>query len=698
MLKHGTGFIRLLLALTALALLASASHAYVIGASLALRADPDRVPADGESLITISVEVQDASGQPVPDGTSVHLVTTLGEIVSPVETIGGLAQTSLTAPGTAGTAVVSAIVGSTRATLEVEFTPTPGSASPGSEAIELTAEDLSYDPEARLFVAAGNARLKAELIEITADALEYDLMSNTVRAQGSAALRGHDKELQGDAVQYKLGSLTGRLLRVTDEPETLVVEGEDLRTRQDPSSDPCLWYQSPTRRGSETWVRARRAAIYPKQKVILDHVTFYVGDTRVMALRRHVFDPRFGRALFGNTFGYSTLLGAAVDFPYYYRASGHQVGALHITNNRNLGGSQFDSPWSIGLREEYLREDRTEGEFTLESVLQPDRGIAWRHRLQLGKDTKLSLDASTTTLEEDGPKLRSAGLSCSRPLAGGRASLALSGSDFGASQHYYGDLSYRLRTLGIGGGVMLSPVFHLRHSRRYSHDEEVLVDPVTGEPMVIAAESTGTTTSPGVDLAFSLPTRDLRGDTQLTGSLLTGYAWGLSEGSRGVLNGRLSLVRRFGPREFLGLDYTYSSTPAGIDPSPFKTGRQRVSLNGTFPVKQSRVRLNLSHELDGDRTFGSVNVSCPLTPVKDALGHPLWSLEARHFLSTFGSHEISSTRLSLTRVLGRYRAALCYSPQGAGIYESRPWIDVYGYGYTYAGGRKFWLELTATSF
>jgi len=697
MLKHSLQPVRLLSAAIALALLVSAGHASLVGARLTLRADPDRVPADGESVVAISIEVLDAAGRPVPDGTSVHLVTTHGQIVSPVETIGGLAQTTLTASSIAGTAVVSAMVGADRATIEVEFMPTPGSASPGSELIDLTAEDLSYGPEARLFVATGNARLRSEMIAIAADALEYDLMSNSVRAQGNVVLTANEKNLRGDAVRYRLTSLTGRLLRVSEQPEILTVEGEALRTRPDSSNDPCLWYPTPTR-DSETWVRARRAAIYPGRRVVLDHPTFYMGETRVMTLRRHVFDPRFGRALFGNTFGYSTLLGAAVDFPIYYRASGHQVGALHITNNRNLGGTQFDSPWCIGLKEEYIREGRSEGEFTIEDLLHPDRGLGWRHHLRLGEGTGLDLDASTMTLEEGGPRLRSAGLRYSRPLGGGRASLGLSGSDFGTSEHYFGDLSYRFRTLSIGAGVMLSPVLHVRHSRRYSEQEEVLVDPVTGEPLQIARESTGSTTSPGVDLAFNLPSRDLGGNTQLTGSLLTGYAWGLSEGSRGVLDGRLSLVRRFSSREFLGLDYSYSSTPAGIDPSPFKTGRQRISLNGSFPVKQSRVRLNISHELDGDRSFGSLQLSRPLTSAKDALGNPLWSLQVRHFFSRFSSYDISSTRLSLSRVLGRYRASLCYSPQGAGLYESRPWIDVYGYGYTYSGGRKFWIELASTSF
>jgi hypothetical protein len=201
-----------------------------------------------------------------------------------------------------------------------------------------------------------------------------------------------------------------------------------------------------------------------------------------------------------------------------------------------------------------------------------------------------------------------------------------------------------------------------------------------------------------VDLNFDLPSLNLGNHTQMKASLLAGQAWGLSDGARGVLDGRVGLTRRLGPRDFVTLNYNYSSTPAGIDPSPFSVGRQRVTLNGHTEVRRCRVKFNLTEELDGDRAFGSLYLTRPLSSVTNELGRPIWSLEVRHFFSRLTSYSVSGSRFSLTRLLGRYRVSLCYSPQGSGIYESRPWIDVYGYGYTYSGGRKLWIELSAANF
>jgi len=696
MLRRRKAWLYALLALVAVLALGSAVGASPLAPALKLRADPDRVPADGETPVAISVEVLDGFGRPFPDGTPVYFDTTLGEIVSPVEVLGGIAQTVLKPSNTAGTALVSAMVGGARATTEVEFLATPGSASPGSRLIELTADELSYSADRQVFVATWNAELRYQTIEIWADSIQYDMSPNVVRAQGNVRLRSGGRVLPADALRYELRSLRGRLLRVTDGVERLVVEGDALETRPDAAEDSCLW--EPLRTDdTRTWVKAQRAIIDPGRKVILDHATFYVDETRVMSLRRHVVDPKFGQALFGNAFGYSSGSGVDVDFPIYYRASGHRVGSLHITRNRAIGSYHYEPGWSLGLKEEYFRKGHSEGAFTLQDVIHPDRGLKWEHRHQFGS-SRVSLNASAISLQEDSPRLRSTGISYFRPVLGGRLSLSASRSDFGASESYFGDVAYRFRTFRVGGGVLAVPVFHLRHSRSHNDQEEVIVDPSTGEPFQIARQSTGRTTSPGVDLNFDLPTRELNSRTKLNARLMTGYAWGLPDGGRGVLDGRLGITCRLGPTEFVKLDYSYAATPAGIQPSLFTFGRQRLSLSGVATVKRSLVRFNTSRELDGDRFFGSVHLTRPLPFGSDELGRPLWSLDASHFFSQLEDYHISSSRFSLNRVIGRYRASLCYSPEGRGGYESRPWMSTYGYGYTYSGGRNFWIQLSAAAY
>jgi len=685
MSRSRTKWSRILLAAVLLCAAAGAGEASLVGASLSLRADPRRVPADGETAVAVSVEVMDAFGRPAPDGTQVHFVSTLGEIISPVETVGGFAQTVLQPSNVAGIALVSAMVGAARATIEVEFIAAAGSAAPGSRMVELTAEELSYNHDKRVFVGSWDAVLRYQAVEIRADGIQYDVVPNVACAQGNVTLRSGSEVVEADALRWELRSVRGRLIRVSEEVERLLVEGEALETRADTKEDACLWEPLQTD-DTRTWVKARRAVIDPGKKVILDHAVFYVDDTRVMSLRRHVVDPRFGGALFGNTFGYTSTGGVDINFPLYYRASGHHVGSLHVTRNRAVSGSQYDPGWSLGLKEEYVREGKRDGALILEDVLHPDRGIRWQHRHRFDERSGVNFDASVTRFDEDSPQLLSSGVRYYRPVGGGGMSLSLSGSDYSDSRQYFADVAYRPKMPRVGSGVLVTTVFHLRHSRSMGEINEVIIDPTTGEPIEIRQESSGSTTSPGVDLNFDLPSKELGAETSLTAGLTTGYAWGLAGGGRGMLDARMNLIRRLGTAEHVKLSYTYSSAAAGLQPLMFSPTRHRLNLSGAVTASGCHVHFNASQELGGDRVFGSVNLSRALPFGVDAGGRPLWTLSGSHFFSRFGEYRIGSSRLSLSRLFGRYRMGLCYSPQGSGIYDNRPWVSAYGYGYTYWAG------------
>ena len=698
----------------------AAPGALLVG-QITLRADSTRLPADPSSSVVITIEVLDATGKPVPDGTSVNLITTLGEIVSPVQTIGGLAQTVLTPSPAAGTALVSAMVGSARATLEIEFIAGPGSASPGSRMVEVSGEELSYSPDRRMFVVGPSARLVYETVEIRADGMEYDVMSNVVCAQGAVVVKSGASEIRADALRYDLSSLRGRLLRVPDpsavapsategkpgEPIRLLVEGEKLQTRPDTTPDPGLWY--PLRQDEiRTWIKARSAIVHPRGKVILDHAAVYVDDLRVMGMRRHVMDPRRGTSLFGPTFGYSSLFGPALNIPYYYRASGSQIGALHFTHNQTVGGVGGEPRWALGLKEEWIREGRSEGSLSLQDITHPTRGMEWQHQLQLGAGSALSMDAGVSTFQNGMPQLRAAGLMYYRPLSAGRLSLSLSGSDFGTSQYYFGAVAYRFKGCTLGSGILITPLVSLRQSFRHSETNQILIDPSTGDTLEINQESSGRTTSPGIDLDVSLPTRALNDTTQLNASLHTGYAWGLSGGSRPLLNGRVGVVKRFAPTDYVRLDYSYSGAPASLQPTPFSIGRQRLSLNGRVKLRGFDVLFNASQEIGGDRLFGNLILFRPLPWGKDRDGESVWALSASHMFThltasngTTGGmseYKLASSRLALSRRMGQYRLAICYSPQGKGGFESQPWVSLDGYGYTYSGGRHLWIEVMSAGF
>jgi hypothetical protein len=693
--KYSPTWFALTLGCLLVASLAQEAAAGPVG--IRLHADPDRVPADGESQVAISAEVMEASGVPVADGTPVYFVATLGEIVSPVETIGGFAQTVLTASNAAGTAIVSAIVGGARESISVEFVAEPGSATPGSRMVTLTGEDVSYSADLRTFVIVGGAELRYQSVVIRADGLQHDVNSNVVCAQGNVVLLFGDRRVEADALRYELVRLRGRLVRVTDEVERLVVEGERLETRADPSDESCLW--EPLRTDTaRTWVKARRAIVDPGNKVILDDAAFYVDETRVMSLRRHVLDPRSGSAVFGNALGFSTTTGVDLDFPYYYRASAHQVGSLHLTRNRNVGPARYEPGWAVGLQEEYVWEGRSDGSFSLDDVTRPARGLHWQHRQNLGAGGMVHADTSVMSFDEDEPRLRTSAVSFFRPMGGGSLSLGVSGSDFGTSEEYASNLNYRFRGSRIGSGTLVTPALHLRHSRSYSEEDALLIDPQTGEPFHLMEQRMGRSTSASFDLNFDLPSRELGEKTKISANLLTGYAWRFSGGSRGVLETRLALDRRVGREGRVGLSYTYSSSSAGVDSSLFSAGNNLLSLSAQGRVRGCFLRARLSQDLGRERRFGSIHLSRALPFGSDPLGRPLWNVEVGHFFSRLESYGAASTRFALNRRIGRYQASLCYSPQGVGDYGSRPWISPVGFGYTYSGGRHLWVELSAAAF
>lgn len=677
----------------AFALVAGAVWAAAAGYGMRLRADPDRVPADGKSPIVVLAEVVDALGRPAPDGTVVHFSTTLGTVTSPVQTIGGLAQTVVTAPTVAGTALVSAIVAGSRQSVQIEFLAEPGSASPGARLIELEADEVAYSADKRVFVATWQADLKCQAMEIRADGIQYDMGLNVVCAQGDVTLCAGGRTLTADALRYELLTMRGQLVRLSDPPERLVVEGGKLETRPDKSEDP-LW--EPFRTGdTRTWVKARRAVISPGEKIILDHATFYVNDTRVMSLRRHVLDPRSGGAVFGQALAFNSASGVMLDLPMYYRASANHLGSLHLTRNRSLGGDQIGTGWSLGLREEYTRTGHTDGAFELDDVLHPDRGMRWEHRTQLGGGLNMSTEASTLRFDQDSPALRSKSVSFFRPLGAGRLSLLLSNSDFGTSAQSLDGLDYRFPGRRVKGALWVTPALYLRHSSLRTETQQVILDPDTGEPLEITEENAGRATISGLDLNFSLPARDLGHRLRLNAGLTTGYARNLAGGGGGSFDGRLMLDRRFGTDSFLGLGLTYSGIGPVARTSLFRPSRGLLSLAGESTLLRSRVRMNVSRSLDGERGFGSVGLTRPLPFGTDQLGHPLWDLDLSTIFSHLDEYRASNTRLALGRLIGHYELALCWSPQGVSYLSGRPWVSPYGYGYTYSGGRHLWIEFAS---
>ena len=122
------------------------------GGSITLTANPTTIPPDGFSSSTITATVNDSSGSPVYDGTTVTFTTDLGSFsrsfsrsanVS-VSTSGGKAVVSLIAGTTPGIATITAEANSISQSITVSITDT----TPGETAsITLEADPTSIPPD-----------------------------------------------------------------------------------------------------------------------------------------------------------------------------------------------------------------------------------------------------------------------------------------------------------------------------------------------------------------------------------------------------------------------------------------------------------------------------------------------------------------------------------------------------------------------
>ncbi len=95
--------------------------------SLTLSAAPPSILADGITTTTISADVRDSGGNPVPDGTIVTFVASSGTFAgtssTTAPTSGGIAQAVLTSSATAGPATVDATASAAADSITVNFTP-----------------------------------------------------------------------------------------------------------------------------------------------------------------------------------------------------------------------------------------------------------------------------------------------------------------------------------------------------------------------------------------------------------------------------------------------------------------------------------------------------------------------------------------------------------------------------------------------
>jgi hypothetical protein len=405
-----------------------------------------------------------------------------------------------------------------------------------------------------------------------------------------------------------------------------------------------------------------------------------------------VLPPVPNRAIFSQALGFSTVGGVRLEFPYYYRASGNSLGSLTLRRNALSSGPGRTFGWSLGLREEYSGANGMNGAFTMDDLLRPTSGLAFEHNQRFGK-LRMGFDAHAATLYDDS-RFRAGNLGFTYPVGEGAMALALGGSTYGQSREESAGLTYQFASRRLGNGLMIMPNVHVREAIRHVEASEIIVDPVTGEPLELNTSTTGATTSAGFDVALGMPTREIRPGLKLTGHAALGAGMVIGGALSPSVRARFSLDKRLGKTGRLTLTYNGSYHPA--DNELLSGGQQTLTLAGNGTYQDMAYLLSFSKDITSDRQYGVLSLSRPLPLGKDRFGAPLWTLGVNHLLTHYQQYDFQSTRIKLTRRLGRLDLSLNYSPQGLSPYgDSHPWISPLGVGYTYTGGRHLWFEFGA---
>lgn len=186
--------------------------------------------------------------------------------------------------------------------------------------IEVTADQLEYEADAKLLTGRGNVvvrygfdELRADYISVRTDTQDAHARGNVVFTRGGSVWRGEEirynfKTQQGDFGEFKAYTdpyyITAKESKRSG-PDTFILRNATITTCDGPNP--------------EYVIRAREARIEKNEKVIAKGVTFYLGGVPIF------YVPRWSRQFGGDKTdidlmpGYSSRMGPYLLTAYNYR-------------------------------------------------------------------------------------------------------------------------------------------------------------------------------------------------------------------------------------------------------------------------------------------------------------------------------------------------------------------------------------------
>ncbi len=365
------------------------------GVRLNLWPTPRVAPADGLTASTVRAELRDTRGAPVADGTRVVFRIEGGQLslggderrqVVTTTTVGGSATVfaTSTTPGVA-TIFAELTTGQGKNQTTVAFVEEGSSLLGEGGVAHVRGGWVGYALDLALVEARDGAEVEFGSVLVCADdVLQIDVTTMELRATAARVQVG-DECLAADELSYNLLAGQGVLRRITDEgvvrrcfdcftleerePETEIT-GEMLRLFPADAA---------------AWAVADGVSIYPQEKVVLRGATLYAGERKVLDLPRYwiIAMPGYSGTTHSGVLGVSLDGGLAVDFPYFYRVTETQTGAIKLQRGASAGRVIAREDWSLALEEAY-DTGRSEGSVSLVGLPRSDWGFEWRDQRRLG--------------------------------------------------------------------------------------------------------------------------------------------------------------------------------------------------------------------------------------------------------------------------------------------------------------------------
>ena len=367
-----------------------------------LKAHPQAIVADGRSETTISAEVRDSTGQPVPDGTIVNFTTSVGTIEREGRTVAGVARVQLQSSVTIGTAMVSAVAstGNAVATLRVDFLE-KGTEMFGESFITVSSKSyLGYDVNSRLVDAAGGVTIAARGLTIKAEEAQIDLNANVLRAKGKIGVENivisrESKRMEASELYYDFTSMNGVILTPASEgAKRMTFRGRDLFSQvatEDVDQTRSLDYKPIS--DTSMFIKAPSMIIRPGEEIKFKRAAFYMDGTKMLSVPLYVVGLNGSNTGSGSSqmLTYGTD-GLRMDLPCYFSLTPSSTGALRLRRSELGGwGAYTTSPgWQLDMQEDYNFGGTTEGTFALERVTSAhDWGMHWNQRTEFANDSQL---------------------------------------------------------------------------------------------------------------------------------------------------------------------------------------------------------------------------------------------------------------------------------------------------------------------